>query len=64
VKWPSIGREQTSHSLSWIWLDRRIEDGSADTKMDQQTKHELLIISIASLAPITLLTGAVVAILL
>jgi hypothetical protein len=32
--------------------------------MDQQTRHELLIISIASLAPITLLTGAVVAILL
>jgi hypothetical protein len=33
-------------------------------KMDRQTRHELLIIGIASLAPITLLTGAVVAILL
>ena len=32
--------------------------------MDKQTKHELLIIGIASLAPVTLLTGAVVAILL
>jgi hypothetical protein len=32
--------------------------------MDRQTRRELLIIGIASLAPITLLTGAVVAILL
>jgi hypothetical protein len=31
--------------------------------MDKQTRHELLIIMIASLAPISLLTGAVVAIL-
>jgi hypothetical protein len=31
--------------------------------MDKQTRHELLIITIASLAPISLLTGAVVAIL-
>jgi hypothetical protein len=31
--------------------------------MDKQTRHELLIITIASLAPIPLLMGAVVAIL-
>jgi hypothetical protein len=32
--------------------------------MDKQTRHEVLIITLASLAPISLITGAVVAILL
>jgi hypothetical protein len=32
--------------------------------MDRQTRHEVLIITFASLAPISLITGAVVAILL
>ena len=32
--------------------------------MDKQTRHEVLIITIGSLAPIPLLTGAAVAILL
>ena len=44
-------------------VDRRAET-FGDTTMDKQTKHELLIITIASLAPIPLLTGAIVAILL
>jgi hypothetical protein len=31
--------------------------------MDRQTKHEIIIVTIASLAPIPLITAAVVAIL-
>jgi hypothetical protein len=34
-----------------------------ESGMDRQTKHEIIIVAIASLAPIPLITAAVVAIL-
>jgi hypothetical protein len=41
----------------------RVAHNRRESGMDRQTKHEIIIVTIASLAPIPLMTAAVVAIL-
>jgi hypothetical protein len=52
------GNDQAQKLLSSRLAHNRRESG-----MDRQTKHEIIIVTIASLAPIPLITAAVVAIL-
>jgi hypothetical protein len=44
-------------------LSSRVAHNRRESGMDRQTKHEIIIVTIASLAPIPLITVAVVAIL-
>jgi hypothetical protein len=44
-------------------LSSRLAHNRRESDMDRQTKHEIIIVTIASLAPIPLITAAVVAIL-
>jgi hypothetical protein len=44
-------------------LSFRLAHNRRESGMDRQTKHEIIIVTIASLAPIPLITAAVVAIL-
>ena len=44
-------------------LSSRLAHNRRENGMDRQTKHEIIIVAIASLAPIPLITAAVVAIL-
>jgi hypothetical protein len=56
--------DQTSSPRVWLALTAHCAGTGRGRPMDKTTKHEVLIITLASLAPIPLLTGAVMAILL
>jgi hypothetical protein len=57
---PKFPRNRHAQKL----LSSRLAHNRRESDMDRQTKHEIIIVTIASLAPIPLITAAVVSILI
>jgi hypothetical protein len=57
---PKFPRNHNGQKL----LPSRLAHNRRESGMDRQTKHEIIIVTIASLAPVSLITAAVVSILI